>query len=464
MTTGVNANRPAEAATGAAAASASAAADHRIVDLIYFNAGGGHRASALALQAAIRGSGLPWTVRLVNLREVLDPRDGFRRLLGMDPEDFYNKRLARGWTAGLAQELKLLQKLIRWSHQPLVRRLQQHWLESEPDMVVSLIPNFNRALHQSLASSLPGVPYVTVLTDLADYPPHFWIERGQLQHLVCGSERAVEQARAAGHDAAHVHATSGMVIRSDFYRPPPADRAAERRALGLDPDRPTGMVLFGGQGSASMLNIARRLPDTQLILACGHNRRLAEALRKLPARAPRLVLGFTAEVARYMQLADFFIGKPGPGSLSEAVQMELPVIVVRNRYTLPQERYNADWVEEKGLGIVLPSFAGVGSAVAQLVQQLPAYRAATRSIRNRAAFELPLILEGLMAEASRAAGSDSLEYLRAAALQGSPSERPCGSLDLRAAALQGSPSERPCGSWRAGVDAQLGVDAGDAAA
>jgi hypothetical protein len=369
----------------------------RSVDLVYFNAGGGHRASALALEAAIRQSGLPWEVRLVNLREVLDPKDGFRRLTGMDPEDVYNKRLARGWTAGLAQELKLLQRLIRWGHAPLVRRMQQHWLASEPDMVVSLIPNFNRALYQALASSLPGVPYVTVLTDLADHPPHFWVERGQPQHFVCGSDKAVQQARAAGHAQARIHASSGMIIRSDFYRPQPVDRAGARLRLGLPAEGPVGLVLFGGQGSASMLGIAKRLPDTPLILACGHNQKLAQALRQLPARAPRLVLGFTPEVARYMHLADFFIGKPGPGSLSEAVHMQLPVIVVRNRYTLPQERYNTEWVREHGVGIVLPSFAQVDAAVARLVGDLARYRAATGRIRNRAAFELPVILQDILA-------------------------------------------------------------------
>lgn len=147
----------------------------RSVVLVYFNAGGGHRASALALEAAIHRAGLPWTVRLVNLREVLDPNDGFRKLTGMDPEDVYNKRLARGWTLGLTHELKVLQAVIRWAKPKLVRPLQQHWLATDPDRVVSLIPNFNRSLYESVATALPGVPYVTVLTDLADHPPHFWI-------------------------------------------------------------------------------------------------------------------------------------------------------------------------------------------------------------------------------------------------------------------------------------------------
>ena len=122
------------------------------------------------------------------------------------------------------------------------------------------------------------------------------------------------------------------------------DRAAERRRLGLDPDRPTGLVLFGGQGSKVMLEIAERLPDTQLILICGRNQSSPDASARCPYAAPRFVEGFTSEIPYYMSLADFFIGKPGPGSISEAVAMGLPVIVERNAWTLPQERYNADWV------------------------------------------------------------------------------------------------------------------------
>lgn len=364
----------------------------KTVDLIYFNAGGGHRASALALQSVLARDGQPWRVRLVNLFEVLDPARRFQRLTGRAPEDWYNQRLARGWTLGMSQELKALQAFIRLAHPSLVRKLQRHWLQTRPDLVVSLIPNFNRALFESLAAALPGVPYVTVLTDLADHPPHFWIERHQAQHFICGTPRAVEQALEAGHDPTRVHATSGMILRPEFYEAPVVDRAGERLRLGLDPQRPTGIVLFGGHGARTMLGIAERLADTQLILVCGHNERLAEALRALPHRAPRLVLGYTSDIPAYMRLADFFIGKPGPGSVSEAVQMGLPVIVVANRLTMPQERYNAQWIRENGLGIVHGSFRRIDSAVAQLLQQLDRFQSQVRGHENQALYEVPQIL------------------------------------------------------------------------
>lgn len=371
------------------------------IDLIYFNAGGGHRASALALEAALHRQAPNWQVRLVNLFEVLDPQDKFRSITGSGPEDWYNKRLSRGWTLGMAQELKLLQAAIRFAHPLLLRSLQQHWLRTEPDLVVSLVPNFNRALHESLASSLPGVPYVTLLTDLADLPPSFWIEPDQLQHFICGTPRAAEQARILGHDTRRIHLTSGMIIRPEFYAPAKVDRAEERLRLGLDPRRPTGLVLFGGHGSKAMLGIAQRLAaTTQLILICGHNRALAARLRQLPVIAPRRVVEFTSDIPYYMQLADFFIGKPGPGSISEAVQQGLPVIVVDNAWTMPQERYNAQWVRENGVGIVHGSFGTIERAVAQLLNGMDAFKARVRQMENRALFEVPEILDRILVQAT----------------------------------------------------------------
>jgi UDP-N-acetylglucosamine:LPS N-acetylglucosamine transferase len=367
------------------------------IELVYFNAGGGHRAAAQALAAVIEEQRRPWQVRLVNLVEVLDPRGRFESVTGFAPEDIYNKRLAKGWTLGLAQELKLLQGMIRLGHAPLVQRLHQHWLRSEPDLVVSLVPNFNRALHDSLASARPGVPFVTVLTDMADHPPNFWIEPGLAQHLVCGTPRAVAQARAAGCAEQLVHATSGMIVRPDFYRPLVLDRHAERALLGLDPRRPTGVVMFGGQGSTAMLSIARELDDVQLILLCGHHAELARRLRSLKSSSARAVVGFTPEVRRLMQLGDFFIGKPGPGSLSEAVQQGLPIVTVLNAWTMPQERYNADWVRDNGLGLVGRSMQKLRPVVHELLGRLDEFKAKVRRVDNRAVFELPDILARILA-------------------------------------------------------------------
>jgi len=382
------------------------------IDLVYINAGGGHRSAAVALEMAIREQCRDWQVRLVNLFEVLDPQDVFRRTTGVKPEDYYNVRLARGWTLGLAQELRILQMLIRLSHKSLVSQLRRHWQGTQPDLVVSMVPNFNRAMYQALGLACPQVPYATILTDLADFPPHFWIEPNQAQHFVCGTPRAAAQARSAVADD-RVHETSGMIINPNFYRDLKLDRRAEMLKLELDPDRPTGMVMFGGHGSRVMRGISKRLDDVQLILACGHNTGLADQLRAKRASAPRLVVGFTSQISHYMQLSDFFIGKPGPGSISEAVQQGLPVIVVRNAWTMPQERYNTAWVEENAVGVVLDSFKAIRAGVAQVADHIDLYRAAVKRIHNRAVFEIPEILERILAAPARV-GVDLIQHLGSA--------------------------------------------------
>ena len=108
----------------------------------------------------------------------------------------------------------------------------------------------------------------------------------------------------------------------------------------------------------------------------------------MPTASPRFIEGFTSEIPYYMHLSDFFIGKPGPGSISEALAMKLPVIVESNAWTLPQERYNTEWVREHGVGVVLPNFRGISAPVSELLGSLDEYRARvgenrkSRGVRN----------------------------------------------------------------------------------
>ncbi|MDQ2713227.1 MAG: galactosyldiacylglycerol synthase [Acidobacteriota bacterium] len=352
----------------------------------------------MALESVIASRGYEWKVRLVNLQEVLDKLDIFRKLTGIRLQDIYNLVLAKGWTLGSSYLLPCMHGVIRLYHPQQVKLLSEFWRQQRPDIVVSLIPNFNRALFQSLQNSRPNTPLVTILTDLADYPPHFWMER-QHQYLVCGTERAVAQARAMGYRNGQVFQTSGMILRPDFYEPPTNNRRAQRQNLGLDPDLPTGLVLFGAEGSNAMFPIAERLGNSasnlQMIMICGRNAMLRERLSKLRTRNKIVLEGFTKEVPRYMRMSDFFVGKPGPGSISEALKMGLPVIVERNAWTLPQERYNAQWVSEQGLGVVLGSFRHIEKAVEDLLEpkKFSAMKERIAGMKNCAVFEIPPIIE-----------------------------------------------------------------------
>jgi len=369
--------------------------------IVFFDAGGGHRNAANAIKTVIEQQQRSWRVDLLNLQDLLDSIDPLQKITKIRLQDGYNLLLRKGWTRFTPQLLMVLHAMIRFWHFPVTRALEKYWKQNPAEVVLSVIPNFNRALAQSIRTSLPEAKFVTLITDFADYPPHFWIEK-ESQYIVCGTERAVAQAIALGHTRKAIFPTSGMVLNPRFYSSAKIDRAIERRKLGLHPDWPTALVLFGGYGSPAMVKICCALQESsaqvQMIFICGHSQKIAAELRRISPVKPMFVEGFTKQVDYYMSVADFFIGKPGPGSIAEALHFGLPVIVERNATTMPQERYNTEWVEENEAGIVLKSFDEIEAAVKKLLDgsTLESLRSKVATHKNRAVYEAVDILAKFM--------------------------------------------------------------------
>jgi 1,2-diacylglycerol 3-beta-galactosyltransferase len=374
----------------------------------------------VALQTMATQQQRPWQVELVQFQELTDRFDVLRRLTGIRIQEQYNVLLQNGWTLGSVYLLRLLQATIRLFHRPLVNLLENFWRENPADLLVSVIPHFNREIGESWSKVYPGRPFVTLITDLADFPPRFWIEPMKEQYVIAGTERAAEQARSLGHDEAHIFRTSGMILRPDFYAPDNSDPVALRKELGLRPDLTTAIVLFGGHGSKVMYDIASRLDAAQaplqLILICGRNQELAAKFAAHPWCMPVKVIGFTKEIHKLMRAADFLIGKPGPGSIAEAMVRKLPVLIECNSWTLPQERYNAEWVAEKRVGIVLNNFREVVSGVQRMLDPatLAEFRKNVEALENRAIFEIPEILDKLLRESTHAKASSAGTALQSA--------------------------------------------------
>jgi len=157
----------------------------RKLTIVFFDAGGGHRNAAEALKSILEGHPGRWNVRLLNLQEQLDSIDVIRRATGIRIQDGYNLILRKGWTRPTPQLLVLLRVLVRLYHGRVVSVLAKYWRENPTDLVLSVIPLFNRALAESIGHAAPQTAFATLLTDLADCPPHFWIEP-ESEFLICG--------------------------------------------------------------------------------------------------------------------------------------------------------------------------------------------------------------------------------------------------------------------------------------
>ncbi|MCV3765364.1 glycosyltransferase [Rhizobium sp. TRM95796] len=394
----------------------------RRIEIFYFDAGGGHRNAMTALSKLIEKTHSDWTVVPVDLQKLLEPIDPVHRLtqkitgslkkillpvaprLPIAPiqaQDIYNNALKRGATRGLGTILPILQGFIRRFSAEIERLLVERWrVEPRPDLVISVIPNFNRVMHRALQTVDASIPYLTVITDLVDVPPHFWME-DQAQSIVCGTPKAADQARATGfYRETDIHEVSGMILKEQFYLPP-APHALTRSDLGLAEGRPTAMIMFGGNGARrATMTILEQLDKSpsgiQSIVMCGKNAALKKALQGRPNCC---AVGFVQTVPDYLRLADFLIGKPGPGSISEAVHLGRPVIVEGNASTMPQERPNLDWIRDNGVGLVVKSFRrDLAAAAEDMLLRFDELKAnISRNIpENRAVYEIVDIIASLM--------------------------------------------------------------------
>jgi hypothetical protein len=173
------------------------------IHLLFHDAGGGHRNAAVALQAVIAEQNRPWNVGSVQFQQLTDKLDVLRKLTGIRIEEQYNSLLRHGWTLGSKQLLRVLQTTIRVFHKPLVKLLGDYFRENPADLLVSVIPHFNREIGEAWTKVYPGRPFMTIITDFADYPPHFWIEPMKEQHVICGTERAVQLFEEQSAGIAH---------------------------------------------------------------------------------------------------------------------------------------------------------------------------------------------------------------------------------------------------------------------
>ncbi|MDE2229799.1 MAG: hypothetical protein KGL11_12270 [Alphaproteobacteria bacterium] len=404
-----------ESSRALAVAAPIADAVRRIL-VLYTDSGYGHVATARVLRDHL-GAARPWRIDIVDVyREILTGLDPFRMLTGMSGPDIYNEyALRRGHTRVLWPMIAAGSSVaIRLGSPFVVRQLSAYLRARRYDMVISVMPLINAAVAASLRQLDGAIPFVTIVTDFCEPMHAAWIQSDD-QYVVCGTPKCREQARRFGLPETRIVETKGLVLSPKFHAlaraTTPAGATASRAALGLAPDRLTGLMMFGGRGADRMLDFARAIEASdlpvQMIYVCGTNRETANDIAMLPARRPRHVIGFSDAIERYMAASDFFVGKPGPGAISEAMVMGLPMILEVGARLLAQERYNANWARAMGAALSFRNIDGLCAAIAQLSEpdRLAAMRRAVAAHPNTAIFDLPALLDEIFSERRVAASA-----------------------------------------------------------
>jgi processive 1,2-diacylglycerol beta-glucosyltransferase len=238
---------------------------------------------------------------------------------------------------------------------------------------------------------LLACPLYCVITDFTAHP--FWaIEGIDASFVATASVREELAAWGVAWDSIHV---SGIPIDPKFALGP-LDRVEARAQFQLAPDRPTVLLMGGGNGVGPLASLAERLLDLpsapQLLVVCGKNARLRMRMRSVAEAAPGRVrvLGFTDQVPALLSAADVIATKAGGLTCSESLAMQTPMVVFRP--TPGQEEKNSLALSVAGAAIRARTFEQASSAVERILAHpalATSMREACRQLaRPQAAFDI----------------------------------------------------------------------------
>lgn len=357
--------------------------------ILFSDTGGGHRASAEAIQEALN---LQYAgrveVSMIDVFKKYTPYP-FNRLPA-----WYPAIIARGirvWTAGYkASDGRRRSRVLANSTYTYTRWSFRRFLRENPaDLYVSVHPLLILPAVRALGKRRP--PFVTVVTDLVTAHAFWFYPR--VDEIIVPTQAAFERA-VRQHVPPHKLKVIGLPVSQKFCAPP-GDKNALRQALGWQAGPTTALVVGGGEGMGPLFDTARAIAAAglpiQLAVVAGRNAALREQLQAVRWEIPTHIYGFATNMPDLMRAADLIVTKAGPSSVMEAINAGLPIILSS---ALPgQEEGNVRYVVDNAAGLWAPGPARVVAAIRQLLgggaEKLAAAAAnARRLARPNAALEI----------------------------------------------------------------------------
>ena len=319
--------------------------------VFYFSdTGGGHRSAA---EAIIEGLNLEYknkvTTEMVDFFKDYAPPP-FNRSAEMYR---YAVKAPMLWGAGFhATDGRARVRVITSTMWPLVRQAAKTLVRDHPaDLIVTVHYGANTFALKALGSNRP--PFITVVTDMVTTHALWFDKRADL--ILVPTELARKRAIKYNMLPEKVRVV-GLPV-ADKYCKSPGRKSTLRKKLGWTLNKPIVLIVGGGEGMGPLAETAREIDasglDVGLVIVCGRNQRLQTALEAKKWENPTFIYGFTRDMPDFMRAADFIVTKAGPGTIAEALNAHLPIILYDK---VPgQEDGNVTFVEHEGAGVWAPT-------------------------------------------------------------------------------------------------------------
>jgi len=358
---------------------------------LFSDTGGGHRSAAEAIIEAIHldyGDGI--NIAMVDILKDYAPRP-LNRLPDLYPSMVhfpqfwgFGYRLSDGRHRG---------RMLMASAWPYVRKSIRSLVATNPcDLIVSLHALATTPVLRALGTPRP--PFVTVVTDLVS--THAFWYHPQTDLCLVPTDNARQRALRYGLNPESVVVT-GLPVANRFYQPA-ADKRTLKERYGWPLDRAIVLLIGGGEGMGPIEKTATAIAEANLpislVIIAGRNKDLKNRLQSRSWPIPTYIYGFVHAMPDFMQAADFLVTKAGPGTISEALNAGLPMILYSR---LPgQESGNITYITSEGAGVWAPHVNEIVTAIRYWIEHPTdleqARRNCQRLARPQAAHQIARLL------------------------------------------------------------------------
>jgi UDP-N-acetylglucosamine:LPS N-acetylglucosamine transferase len=340
---------------------------------------GGHTATTNALSATLKDS---YSIKPVNIfRDVLGGVDFIKAVSfgTTNGELFYERCLTRKYYTFL----NTLHAVGKWYFRQVQKRmsktLQKFLIAEKPDMVISVVPLVDGAVVD--ATQKLNIPFILLPTDLDSTNYIHDIKAPAHDGFLCtlpfedlDIKQKLEPARIP--DAKVI--TTGFPIRVDFFED--KDLKAIKTFYGVDQEKPVVLLLMGSVGSDSLYTFAKELTKVatpmHLVIICGRYQAMKEKVLtvEFPKHITVTAVDFVQKISDLMAISDLLVTKAGPVSMSEAMYMNLPMLVDITS-TLDWEKLNYQFIQKRHFGDVITNINNVSNQVNNLLKNRDALSA-----------------------------------------------------------------------------------------
>ena len=241
---------------------------------------------------------------------------------------------------------------------PYIRFGMYKLLREHPcDIYVSVHPLINIPFLRAMRKRKITTPYLVVVTDLVSTHTAWYAKEADLISLP--TEQAQKRASYAGI-APEKMRVIGLPVADRFCKPP-GDKKTLRKKLGWSQDKTVILLVGGGEGMGPLGTISEEINqeklNANLAVITGRNNKLKETLEAMDWNIPTHIYGFITDMPDFMRAADILVTKAGPGTISEALIANLPIILY---HRIPgQEEGNVSYVINEGAGIWAPEIKDI---------------------------------------------------------------------------------------------------------